>query len=127
MPMASKKGASAFRGLWHIVSLTGWDEELLDGEVRAFIEFEPNGLGAVEFAYVRATLDYRLAEREGRPAVEFSWSGVADAAPVCGRGWAVRDGAELHGMMFFHLGDEYGFGAQRAKAQPRPKRKQRGG
>jgi hypothetical protein len=93
-PMAKSKSASSFRGVWHIVSLTGWKEDFLDGEVQAFIELEPKEIGAMEFAYVRATLDYRLAQREGKPAVEFSWSGVADTAPVCGGGWAVRDGDE---------------------------------
>src|SRR5207302_10810038 len=116
-----------FPGLWHITSMTGCDEEFLSAEVRAFIEFEPGRVGALEFAYVRAALDYRPAQRDGQPAVEFSWSGLADTAPVCGRGWAVRAGHELHGRLFIHLGDElhgrlfihlgdeHGFVAERAQ------------
>jgi hypothetical protein len=37
--------------------------------------------------------------------------------------WAVLENDELHGMIFFHQGDESGFVAKRAKAQKRPKRK----
>jgi hypothetical protein len=71
----------------------------------------------------QACLDYRPAERAAQPAVEFSWSGVAATAPVCGRGWAVRDGDELKGRLFFHLGDEAGFVAKRVSAQVRRKKR----
>jgi hypothetical protein len=40
-----------------------------------------------------------------------------------GRGWAVLENDELHGMIFFHGGDDSEFVARRAKAQKRPKRK----
>ena len=33
-----------------------------------------------------------------------------------GQGWAVRKGDELHGMIFFHGGDDSGFVARKAKA-----------
>jgi hypothetical protein len=120
--MGKKKQESLFLGLWHIVSMTGWDEQFVSAEVQAFIEFDENGTGAFEFAYIRATIDYRLAEREGMPAVEFSWSGVADTAQVCGRGWAVLSGDELKGRIFFHLGDESGFVARRVPTRKRTKR-----
>jgi hypothetical protein len=38
--------------------------------------------------------------------------------PVQGRGWAVMKGTELHGMIFFHQGDDSEFMAIR-KVQPR--------
>lgn len=47
----------------------------------------------------------------------------ADMTEMTGRSWAVLGGDELHGMIFFHQGDESGFVATRAKAQKRPKRK----
>jgi hypothetical protein len=34
----------------------------------------------------------------------------------------VLEGDELHGMIFFHQGDESGFVARRVKAQKRPRR-----
>jgi hypothetical protein len=41
-----------------------------------------------------------------------------------GRGWAVIKDGELHGIIFFHGGDESGFVA-RKKAPLRPKKKKR--
>ena len=43
MPMGKKKQKSPFTGLWHIVSMSGWDEDYFNEEVQAFIEFEANG------------------------------------------------------------------------------------
>jgi hypothetical protein len=43
--------------------------------------------------------------------------------PCTGRGWAVLEEDELHGMIFFHQGDESGFVAERAKAPKRPKKR----
>ena len=40
-----------------------------------------------------------------------------------GRGWAVVDGDDLTGMIFFHLGDESGFVAKRVKEKPKRVRK----
>ena len=43
---------------------------------------------------------------------------------VQGRGWAVLKGNELHGMIFFHEGDDSEFVAKRAdSAKPTKKRK----
>jgi hypothetical protein len=39
-----------------------------------------------------------------------------------GRGWAVLEGDELHGMIVFHGGDESGFVARKAK-EKKPRRK----
>jgi hypothetical protein len=42
--------------------------------------------------------------------------------PAQGRGWAVVKGDELHGMIFFHGGDDSAFVAKRATAKKRTKR-----
>jgi hypothetical protein len=39
-----------------------------------------------------------------------------------GRGWAVVNGDELHGMIFFHGGDDSEFVAKRAKGKKTTKR-----
>lgn len=105
--------------------MTGWDEDYFNEEVQAFVEFEENGTGHFQFGYVQGYMDWRLTIRDGEPAVEWSWEGMdgADMSEMTGRGWAVLGGDELHGMIFFHQGDESGFVATRAKAQKRPKRK----
>ena len=53
--------------------------------------------------------------REGQPSVEFSFEEHDEMDPAQGRGWAVLDGDEIDGMIFFHQGDESRFKARRAK------------
>ncbi len=124
MAKAKKKRTSPFTGLWHIVSMTGWDEAYFNEEVQAFIEFEENGTGHFQFGYVQGYIDWRPATRDGEPAVEWSWEGSdgADMTEMMGRGWAKLENGDLDGMIFIHLGDESGFVAKRAKGK-RPKRK----
>ena len=123
--MAKKKRESPFTGLWHIVSMSEWDEEYINEEVQAFIELEVNGTGHFQFGYVQGYMDWRPTTRDGEPAVEWTWEGTdgADLTPMTGRGWTKLENDELHGRIFIHLGDESGFVAKRAKAQKRPRRK----
>ncbi len=44
-----------------------------------------------------------------------AWEGHDEEDHAFGRGWAVLDGVELTGMIFFHQGDESGFAAQRVE------------
>jgi hypothetical protein len=124
MPGARSKPKSPFEGLWHIVSMSEWGEGYFNEEVRAFVEFEANGTGSFQLGYVRGYLHWRPGTRDGRPAAEWTWEGVDEVDPCTGRGWAVLEGDELHGMIFFHQGDESGFVAQRSKQKrpPRPKK-----
>ena len=116
--MARKKlkPRSPFLGRWHIVSMSAWDEDDLNEEVQAFIEFDDKGGGSFQFGYVQGIIDYRERLRDGHPAAEFSWEGGdgADGTPLAGRGWAILRGDELEGMIFIHLGDDSEFGARRA-------------
>ena len=59
--MAKKKSKpkSPFLGRWHIVSMSAWDEEYLNEEVQAFIEFEDTGSGSFQFGYVQGMIDCR--------------------------------------------------------------------
>ena len=106
--------------------MSAWEDDYLDEEVEAFIEFEERG-GSFQFGYVQGNMDWRATTRGGEPAVEWSWEGGdgADGTPLTGRGWAKPEGGKLHGMIFIHLGDESEFVAKRAiaKVQKRPKRK----
>jgi hypothetical protein len=113
--MAKKaKPPNPFTGLWHIVSMEAWDEDYFNEEVQAFIELEENGTGHFQFGYVSGYMDWRPAIRGGEPAVEWSWEGNDEMDPAQGRGWAVLKGDELHGMIFFHQGDESDFVARRS-------------
>ena len=116
--MAKKKPkpVSPFLGRWHIVSMSAWDQDYLDEEVQAFIEFDDKEGGSFQFGYVQGRIDCRTTSRQEKPAVEFSWEGGdgADGTPLAGRGWALLQENELHGMIFIHMGDESEFKAERA-------------
>ena len=119
--MAKKKPkpVSPFHGRWHIVSMTEWDEDYLNEEVEAFIEFDDKGGGSFQFGYVQGTMDCRETTRDGKPCVEWSWEGNDEMDPAQGRGWAVVEGDRLDGMIFFHQGDDSGFVAERATGTKR--------
>jgi len=59
----------------------------------------------------------RLTRRDGEPAVEWTWDGNDEMDPAQGRGWAVVTGDELHGMIFFHGGDDSEFVAKKKKTK----------
>ena len=111
--MAKKKPklVSPFHGRWHIVSMTEWDEDYLNEEVQAFIEFDDKGGGSFQFGYVQGFMDCRETTRDGKPCIEWSWEGNDEMDPAQGRGWAVVEGDRLKGMIFFHQGDDSGFEA----------------
>ena len=62
-------------------------------------------------------VDYRLCEREDKPAVEFTWDGHDEMEAAQGRGWMVLDGVELTGRLFFLFGDESGIMLKRDRSK----------
>lgn len=104
-----------FDGKWRIVSTECWDEESLDMVGQAHLRFDSNRRGGdFLFGTDQGEMDCRFGEREGKPFVEFSWEGFSDTDPACGRGWAVvGEGDMLHGRLYCHFGEEYGFRASK--------------
>jgi hypothetical protein len=123
MAKARRQPASPFTGRWRIISMDEWDVDDVEEEGPAFIEFGADQLGEFRFGLTSGNIDYRFTDRGGQPAVEWTWEGMDEMDPCTGRGWATLEGGELHGIIFFHQGDESGFVARRTKAQKRPKRK----
>ena len=115
---AKPKPKSPFTIRWHIVSMDGWHVAEEDG--LAFIEFGVDPRGEFQFGLTSGSIDYGITEWGGQPAAEWTWEGMDEMDPLDGRGWAVLEDDELHGMIFFHQGDESSFVAKRAKAQKRP-------
>lgn len=117
--MAKKKlkSESPFLGRWRIISMSAWEDDYLDEEVQAFIEFDEKGGGSFQFGYIQGLMDCRTTSREGKPAVEFSWEGGdgADGTALTGRGWAILKGDELSGLFCIHEGDDSDFVAKRAE------------
>lgn len=120
--MAKSKPKSPFTGSWHIVSMSGWEDEALNEEVQAFIEFDEEGCGSFQFGYVRGVTDhYRTKKRDGKRVAQFCWDGEdgADGTPLDGIGWAILEGGELAGTICIHLGADSEFVAKRANV-PKP-------
>ena len=107
--MAKKKQESPFTGRWRIVSMSAWEDDFLNEEVEAYIEFNDRGWGDFHFGNVQGQMDCRQTTREGEPAIDWTWDGNDEMDPAQGRGWAVMKADELHGMIFFHGGDESEF------------------
>jgi hypothetical protein len=110
-----RKPPSPFSGRWRITSFDQLDQEFVDAEVEEFFDFGPDNFGSFQFSCVQGEIDYRSGIRDGRTSVEFSWEGHDEMDPATGRGWAVLDGEEIEGMIFFHRGDDYEFKARRSK------------
>jgi hypothetical protein len=68
MAKAKTKPKSPFEGLWHIVSMSGWDEDYFNEEVQAFIEFEANGTGHFQFGYLQGYMDWRPGPPPASPS-----------------------------------------------------------
>ncbi len=117
------KAKSPFEGRWRIVSMDEWDVDDTVEEGPAFIEFGADRMGEFRFGLTSGHIDYRITDRGGRPAVEWTWEGMDEMDPCTGRGWAVLEGEELQGMIFFHQGDESSFVARRERASKRPGKK----
>lgn len=84
-----------------------------------FIEFEGTGTGHFRLGEARGNLDGKACQRDGKDAIDFSWEGAEGSSERWGRGSAVLQGKELHGMLFVHKGAESAFVARRATRRQR--------
>ena len=123
--MAKCKPKNWIEGRWFIESMTEWDRDYIDEEVRGYFEFDTKDSGDFQFAYVQGQIDYRLGERDGKTAVEFSWDGHAEMDAAQGRGWLVQEGDKLKGMFYFHDSDESGIVLKREPEKKRPSPRKR--
>jgi hypothetical protein len=123
MAKAKSKPTSPFTGRWRIVSMSAWDDDFIDEEEEGYFEFTDNNQGNFRFGSVRGEMDCYLTEQNDEPKVEWSWDGNDEMEEAQGRGWALLKGEELHGMLFFHGGDNTEFIAKRMKAKPTKKKR----
>ena len=112
------KASSPFAGRWRIVSMSNWDQDFIDEEEEGYIEFGGKDQGQFHFGYVHGHMDCRLTTRGSEPAVEWTWDGNDEMDRAQGRGWAVLKDDHLHGMIFFHQGDDSEFVAKRKGISP---------
>jgi Domain of unknown function (DUF6398) len=108
-------GAAPFIGTWRILEMAVWGRDWLDADGPAFIAFQGGALGDLRFGTIQGDLDCRFGEHEGKPLVEFSWQGISEMDPACGRGWAMLDSPSvITGKIFIHLGDDSAFTAEKS-------------
>jgi hypothetical protein len=98
-----------------------WEQDFVDEEEEGYFEFDDKGWVSFHFGYVHVTIAGRLTTKDAEPAIERTWDGNDEMNPAQGRGWAVIKDGDLHGMIFFHGGDESGFVAKK-KTRPKKKR-----
>ena len=113
MAKSKPKPSSPFTGRWRIVSMSAWEQDFIDEEEEGYFEFTEKASGEFHFGYVHGHMDCKLTTRDGEPAVEWTWDGNDEMDPAQGRGWALMKGDELHGMIFFHGGDDSEFVAKK--------------
>jgi hypothetical protein len=122
MAESKKMPESPFVGCWHIESMDEWNQDFIYAEVSGYLSFDAQGGGEFQFGYVHGWMDCPLTTRGGKLVVPWTWDGNDEMDLAQGRGWAVLQGDELHGMIDFHRGDDAGFVAERAEEKP-PKRR----
>jgi hypothetical protein len=106
---------SKYIGKWRITEMEYWEQDFIDLVVPGYILFKEGGEGSFQFGAVEGEIDYRIEEVGGIERLDFSWAGYDEGDPVCGRGWAVINGDELQGGLYFHMGDDSWFKARRTK------------
>jgi hypothetical protein len=114
-------GAKDFLGNWRIVEMELWDRDVLHMVEPASLTLAKDNQGRIAFIAVEAWVDYRVVLREGLPAIEFSFQGTDEGDEISGRAWAVLEGERLRGRLFFHMGDDSSFVAERIRER-KPRR-----
>jgi hypothetical protein len=107
-----RKIPDMFVGRWRILRSHVWGQSALDLVTAACIEVEADRTGRLQFIGIDADADFRVESRNGRSILEFSWEGSEEGDRTCGRGWATLEGAELHGRLYVHRGEESAFVAR---------------
>lgn len=106
-----KTQANKFIGKWRILEMEQWDRDFIDLTGEGHITVEKKNRGEIHFGAVDCDLDCRIEKVGEQERIEFSFVGVDEGDEVSGRGWAVFDGDQLRGRIYFHDGEESGFSA----------------
>ena len=117
MGNSRQRTTNLLMGRWRITEMDLWEQDDIDLVAPGFVEFGEDHRGSLGFIAVRGGIDWREAPRDGQPGAEFTWEGFDEGDPVTGRGWTVvEEGGSLRGHIYFHLGDDSGFRAERMEA-----------
>ena len=108
-----------FAGAWHIVWMSNWDQDYVNMDGPGHITYGAGRSGSFQFGMVQGQMDCKPAEPQA-DRVNFTWHGFDEGTEHTGRGHAWIVGSELHGHLYFHLGDDSEF---RAVRHPTPVRR----
>ena len=92
-----------------------WDQDYIDEATEGHVTFNKDGLGHFQFGLVEGEIDYRIEKCGEFERIEFSWEGQDENNPAFGRGNASLEGNFIEGRLYFHLGDDSWFKAERKK------------
>ena len=109
-----KKIPNPYLGRWRILEMDQWDKDFIDLVGEGHITFDKKNRGGLRFGAVECDLDFRIEKVRDQERIEFSFVGQDEGEEVAGRGWALLEGDRLRGRIYFHLGDESGFLAERS-------------
>ena len=102
--------AKAFADRWRIVEMDIWSDDVLGIGGEAHLSFARAEDGGIAFIAVKAFLDVRYSTRDGQATAEFTFEGIDEGDPICGRGWAsLGTAGRLVGHIYIHKGDDSGF------------------
>ena len=59
--------ANPFTGRWRITSMSAWEDDFLDEEVEAYIEFDDRGGGEFHFGNVQGHMDWERPKDTSSP------------------------------------------------------------
>ena len=78
--------AAGITGILRITHMDQWDQDFVNAEVLGFIRFDSSRMGEFHFGYVHGHMDVEQTERNGTPAVEWTWDGNDEMDEASGRG-----------------------------------------
>ncbi|ESX08321.1 hypothetical protein X768_22920 [Mesorhizobium sp. LSJC265A00] len=86
-----------------------WDNDFLDLVEEAHLTFKGSADGEIAFGALKGFLDVRYGTRDGSACAEFSWEGLDENDPACGRGWvAFGTAGRLVGHFYIHIRRRFG-------------------
>jgi hypothetical protein len=108
-----------FLGRWRMTKMSAWDNEFMDAEMPAYIEFESRRRGSFHFGYVDCGISWEVDSDASSAVAEFTFEGHDEMHPTSGRGKVqLKKDGTLKGRLVFHAGDSSEFWAIR-EARPR--------
>jgi hypothetical protein len=119
-PPLDREDTMNLDGRWRIIEMDLWDREAIELVGPGYLEFRQDGMGRFGFIAVEGWMDCRPVKTDSGPGVEFTWDGTDESDRVSGRGTAtLQDDGSLRGHIYFHLGDDSGFRAERVDTTDR--------